>query len=151
MPSVRRQGVSIHAPAKERRFVDLNKISRRCFNPRSREGATPHQPLGCIWSSVSIHAPAKERPLLYIDAGSSCSFNPRSREGATLKALLPVGQVWSFNPRSREGATFTMPADQFDELFQSTLPRRSDSYSSLVGRFPSVSIHAPAKERLRYI
>ena len=118
--------VSIRAPARERRprvtRIDSQPVFRsalprgsdsnypapcrpgRCFDPRSREGAT-----GQRWSAyvqnmfrsalprgsdvpdpgvsdddeVSIRAPARERPLAPLQSAHPTCFDPRSREGAT--------------------------------------------------------------------
>ncbi len=123
-----RRGVSIHAPAKERRceMADYLEVTE-----------------------VSIHAPAKERHSDNAPKSRNCCFNPRSREGATAacctalhsaafqstlprrsddkslfsqsyvrlvsihapakeRPILPIFHIVlcvRFNPRSREGAT----------------------------------------------
>ena len=59
-------------------------ITRRHFNPRSREGsdcATWHASAGAM--TISIHAPAKGATLIAAPNVLNISyFNPRSREGS---------------------------------------------------------------------
>ncbi len=56
--------VSIHAPARERQPRLPSGNRQRCFDPRSREGATITARRSLRVILVSIHAPARERPVL---------------------------------------------------------------------------------------
>ena len=55
-----------------------------CFNSRSREGATKIYKKEGKENEVSIHAPVRERRLISIVVLLPTSFNSRSREGATV-------------------------------------------------------------------
>ena len=55
-----------------------------CFNPRTREGATPSLQEVVVFKS---------------------GFNPRTREGATHWLFVSLPRSFCFNPRTREGAT----------------------------------------------
>ena len=59
------------------------------------------------------------------------------------------GKCINFNPRSREGATAGDCKIVDSGRFQSTLPRRSDVQTTSASSGKSISIHAPAKERLQ--
>ena len=78
---------------------------------------------------ISIHAPSRERPaLLFLKIYLMRYFNPRSLAGATMHCLRGT----------------TKP------IFQSTLPRGSDSHL-ISGNISSIiSIHAPSRERLPF-
>ena len=56
-------------------------------------------------------------------------------------------QVFYFNPRSLAGATRFLKISMMFKLFQSTLPRGSDREFSYITRKPTISIHAPSRER----
>ena len=53
--------VSIHAPVRERRLLDLEIWMMLGFNSRSRKGATMGVLAGSERTCVSIHAPVRER------------------------------------------------------------------------------------------
>ena len=75
------------------------------FNPRSLAGATCIARLIERKLSISIHAPSRERQKLFYYSHLQRYFNPRSLAGATLKFLIII----------------------LNFLFQSTLPRGSDT------------------------
>ena len=97
--------ISIHAPAKERRFPDV---------------------ITYVIHKISIHAPAKERQSLHPGYRHPYRFQStlprRSDPESSIKRYLDN----YFNPRSREGATLTLEILYITDKFQSTLPRRSD-------------------------
>ena len=77
--------------------------------------------------TISIHAPSRERLVQVI----------------TL--LIPM---LNFNPRSLAGATPAYVKKMlFAVLFQSTLPRGSDSLGITLNPDTPISIHAPSRER----
>ena len=78
-----------------------------CFNPRTREGATVGASATVRSQSVSIHAPVKVRLPRLKDITVCFCFNPRTREGATPEVDNKGKPTKRFNPRTREGATIT--------------------------------------------
>ena len=101
--------------------------------------------------------PRRERRRSMQSRAADGDFNPRSREGSDIFTLprrerhisttskYPFGY---FNPRSREGsdARVTQTADEWEVLFQSTLPRRERLERKLHNKQTDIiSIHAPAK------
>ena len=118
--------ISIHAPSRERlgQYPQEDKLYN--FNPRSLAGATRRPNAADCQQNISIHAPSRERPILPVLTLSYKHFNPRSLAGATASTKVT----------------------EWRNLFQSTLPRGSDSYYlEYVGRC-NISIHAPSRERL---
>ena len=118
--------ISIHAPSRERlgQYPLEDKLYN--FNPRSLAGATRRPNAADCQQNISIHAPSRERPILPVLTLSYKHFNPRSLAGATASTKVT----------------------EWRNLFQSTLPRGSDSYYlEYVGRC-NISIHAPSRERL---
>ena len=102
-------------------------IPQSNFNPRSPKGATSCHHTSRTYSGISIHAPRRERPLcLYSGRNAIYYFNPRSPKGATDREQVSLGPGRYFNPRSPKGATWSR------ELF---------------GRYDTISIHAPRRER----
>ena len=77
--------------------------TERDFNPHSREG-----------SDETIKDSHK----------SAINFNPHSREGSDGALDEKKGKQKDFNPHSREGSDATYISQMFENLFQSTLPRR---------------------------
>ena len=75
---------------------------------------------------ISIHAPSRERLKHNIRRLSCKNFNPRSLAGATCRSHRQTSL----------------------QEFQSTLPRGSDTNLGKIHVFPSISIHAPSRERL---
>ena len=65
---------------------------------------------------------------MYPQQNDVTDFNPRSREGATITIRIQSMVLVYFNPRSREGAI----GDMLSKMYNC-----------------GISIHAPAKERLR--
>ena len=100
----------------------------RCFNSRSREGATSVESGTRLYFGVSIHAPVRERPPVFGPGLCPRCFNSRSREGATSVSGCRQAGTGCFNSRSREGATATI---------------------AFVDKHMTVSIHAPVRERPR--
>ena len=79
---------------------------------------------------ISIHAPSRERRKAKARANCDfCHFNPRSLAGATAMAIHFVRQ----------------------SRFQSTLPRGSDQLVYVCVRQNRISIHAPSRERHKYV
>ncbi len=140
------------------------------FNPRSRERTTDR--ITETWASItiSIHAPARGDSFKRIFWGrSSSNFNPRSREGRPPgdSGFHPIGY---FNPRSRQATRSEMILSTPACVFQSTLPRGAtsreargcistlfqstlrsgDSDKVSIAGMTEISIHAPAKGRLRF-
>ena len=123
------KAISIHAPAKGATLNHHGDCAvHRYFNPRSREGSDPIQPLTTLLrNGISIHAPAKGATLqiLHICTAPE-NFNPRSREGSDpLYCFCSGCERVDFNPRSREGSD--------PQAHSRCLPH------------PAISIHAPAK------
>ena len=56
-----RQGISIHAPSRERLIIIGAGEGHFDFNPRSLTGATTMILIGVCWMYISIHAPSRER------------------------------------------------------------------------------------------
>ena len=120
---------------------------------------------------ISIHAPSRERLSASSSAFGLSNFNPRSLAGATLARVTAFRPARNFNPRSLAGATernaakdpgmaisihapsrerpFSLAKLHTATIFQSTLPRGSDTITS-GARCPAhnISIHAPSRERL---
>ena len=102
--------ISIHAPSRERRRNQVvSGIGLDDFNPRSLTGAT------AMDSTL--------KTLL-------CYFNPRSLTGATRTYTDLSTRQRNFNPRSLTGATINHRATCVISVFQSTLPHGSDRYQS---------------------
>ena len=98
----------------------------KCFNSRTREGATPTEMVVSFTCSVSIHAPVKVRRRQRLILCRQSRFNSRTREGATQCTSFVSVSITSFNSRTCEGATSRNT--QYQQLYR-------------------VSIHAPVKVR----
>ncbi len=144
--------VSIHAPAKGRRKKKWGCYGIGCFNPRPREGATNAIKRHHFFELFQSTPPRRgDRVRSILDLLME-SFNPRPREGATtikgvfcfycivsihapakgrhkiIRVLMALG---GFNPRPREGATKQIQKEKLFLTFQSTPPRRGDTYTGL--------------------
>ena len=140
-------GISIHAPAKERRVLDNLE---RAYGYISIHAPAKERPANLpfpVLLAISIHAPAKERlrpdcttPVLPFQSTlprrsdafasfvltSSLNFNPRSREGATsLNNVKGRSIEISIHAPAKERPSLHINVPQ-TRIFQSTLPRRSD-------------------------
>ena len=162
--------VSIHAPAWGATVCNyVANVRIVCFNPRTRVGCdrvvlsflpvevvSIHAPAwgatrgwekskGCCL--VSIHAPAWGATHYYLPLirFSSC-FNPRTRVGCDPQWVAISGLVFSFNPRTRVGCDSRFAC--FSNVSSGFNPRTRvgcDLWSPMnVGRYRTVSIHAPA-------
>ncbi len=119
--------ISIHAPSRERRNQQRPLRGNINFNPRSLAGATqPAAPIARQHQFQSTlprgsDASALIKPLIRKD------FNPRSLAGATIPLVGLSRRSDYFNPRSLAGATILLLCIYHCVVFQSTLPRGSDS------------------------
>ena len=142
-------GISIHAPSRERRSAcNSAGVFSFYFNPRSLAGATQAYRKRVYMGHISIHAPSRERryPAHHTSFGS-CHFNPRSLAGATIILGIHTNNSINFNPRSLAGATSILSTLTVYSIFQSTLPRGSDSRQNAKLQAEIISIHAPSRER----
>ena len=98
--------VSIHAPAKERHYLQFLFYAKNEF-----QSTLPRR-------SDKSCTGATEREDMFQ------STLPRRSDTISLRADRGLR---SFNPRSREGATHSEQSNNKRIVFQSTLPRRSDS------------------------
>ena len=126
--AVPRTHVSIHAPARARRFGCPSRHPRRAVSihapARARHVRVPPQMLAV---DVSIHAPARARPL-------TCRL-----------FLFHLDVFQSTRPRGRDAPhSITGTSSQ---MFQSTRPRGRDPASVDAAGDVDVSIHAPARAR----
>ena len=118
--------ISIHAPSRERQLLSGVRRTLQYFNPRSLAGATMrYSGYESHWA-ISIHAPSRERHVqeffdLYTDA-ISIHAPSRERHKTPLCSSLRL-------------------------LFQSTLPRGSDTELLTPTPAVDISIHAPSRER----
>ena len=143
--------VSIHAPAKGRRFeADRRHLSRLRFDPRPRERATMAGPPWAARLLFRSTPPRRGDSSSRATRTSSRSFDPRPREGATSDegSLNPSFLFRSTPPR--RGDTQVMPLLSEIHGFD---PRPREGATAAIGvggRSCIVSIHAPAKGRLRH-
>ena len=102
-------------------------------------------------NNISIHAPSRERRLvsrlgrLY----GIISIHAPSRERRRSNQFYR--HYGDFNPRSLAGATGWFYEYYGFFKFQSTLPRGSDIGLTVSDEIHVISIHAPSRERLRYM
>ena len=101
------------------------------FNPRSLAGATTATGINFIISLFQSTLPRGSDSATEEKSYSRfLDFNPRSLAGATCSSRQQLsGILRDFNPRSLAGATTKHLNKINDLLFQSTLPRGSDSSS----------------------
>ena len=125
-----------------------NFLKLRDFNPRSREGATRRWVRIYRGGQISIHAPAKERLYLLRPVWITERFQSTLPRRSDFLFQRELNEADYFNPRSREGATQHDGKIVCQIQFQSTLPRRSDQLRCTLYNRETISIHAPAKERL---
>ena len=96
---------------------------------------------------ISIHAPSRERHAGIFTGLLFENFNPRSLAGATkiplYCCLLPLFQ--STLPRGSD-TCFVVKLTKIHQ-FQSTLPRGSDAKAAVIDCKRLISIHAPSRER----
>ena len=112
-------------PRGERQDPWREKILRRYFNPRSREGSD-----ACNWdefttAKISIHAPARGATADLTLAYNTCIISIHApARGATVTHCNLRRITAHFNPRSREGSDCDCRhLRQLLAAFQSTLPR----------------------------
>ena len=157
--------VSIHAPVWVRRVCRHDCLFKRCFNSRTRVGATLEPCMGRPWQLVSIHAPVWVRLAFRTLYGFASSFNSRTRVGATcwrpcgdcghgvsIHAPVWVRPVWTVSCLGSKRFQFTHPCG-CDPPLLSVLPApacfnsRTRVGATCHGRAtdfsPIVSIHAP--------
>ena len=139
--------ISIHAPSRERLLAGCLLKRWKDFNPRSLAGATASIDSSRCISDISIHAPSRERPSALIKPLIRKDFNPRSLVGATryTRFCLQLPLFQSTLPRGSDSAASV--DDVIYTLFQSTLPRGSDPPALQVPCWGIISIHAPSRER----
>ena len=114
--------VSIHAPVWVRRVCRHDCLFKRCFNSRTRVGATLEPCMGRPWQLVSIHAPVWVRLAFRTLYGFASSFNSRTRVGATcwrpcgdcghgvsIHAPVWVRPVWTVSCLGSKRFQFTHP------------------------------------------
>ena len=147
----RREGISIHAPAKGATETSgKGKGRSQDFNPRSREGSDllPHP--ASMSSAISIHAPAKgatAKALMKQEPNAISIHAPA--KGATLQRSERSIRQWDFNPRSREGNdTGILQLIKNIIEFQSTLPRRERPWAASTSfTFRAFQSTLPRRER----
>ena len=145
--------VSIHAPARVRQ-CEPDAMNRRYlyrFNPRTREGATRARTIP-VWATNWFQSTHPRGCDLPGDRPDLCVFVVSIHAPARVRPRSrgpdrPCGSC--FNPRTREGATRRLQPAVGRVGFQSTHPRGCDT--NCVYWPPGVtwvSIHAPARVRL---
>ena len=170
--SVTVDGISIHAPSRERltslswagetrRFQSTlprgsdvaaspSPPTSPYFNPRSLAGATSQREGDYYCELFQSTLPRGSDAFNIITSPSFGYFNPRSLAGATRDNPKPKStQHISIHAPSRERQRIldvAKPAEQF----QSTLPRGSDLVQPPSFCVISISIHAPSRERLLF-
>ena len=140
------------------------------FNPRSREGSDPLLLCITLGYKISIHAPAKgATDSLFIANIFLINFNPRSREGSDRQRGSDCGKPREISIHApAKGATLLLVPKNYQQkfqstlprrerlkvqqkfflgsIFQSTLPRRERPYENdFIADSEEISIHAPAK------
>ena len=133
--------VSIHAPVWVRRVCRHDCLFKRCFNSRTRVGATLEPCMGRPWQLVSIHAPVWVRLAFRTLYGFASSFNSRTRVGATcwrpcgdcghgvsIHAPVWVRPVWTVSCLGSKRFQFTHPCG-CDSFVQRT-PAIKSSFNS---------------------
>ena len=113
--------------------------------PRGSDNASASASL--ISTHISIHAPSRERPTSPQRSITSADFNPRSLAGATcISVSLMIKRVFqSTLPRGSDTNSGVIPSASY--IFQSTLPRGSDQPHRNAPSRRQISIHAPSRER----
>ena len=144
-----RDGISIHAPLRERRTFShydyspfyfnpcslagatgraaCNWMGDNNFNPRSLAGATSPDGQYVVNDYISIHAPSRERQLQTLHIVANLAFQSTLPHGSDQQLRLLGAQGRHFNPRSLTRATPTNRMPSFVAIFQSTLPYESDT------------------------
>ena len=139
--------VSIHAPARVRPDPHHDRDNDRCFNPRTRKGATLPGRIHRRLPAVSIHAPARvrlDRMAPYMPGARFQSTHPQGCDSVFIRCRLAAH---GFNPRTRKGATLVSADHKVGSLFQSTHPQGCDGIAAKAQLPQPVSIHAPARVR----
>ena len=143
-------GISIHAPRRERPLcLYSGRNAIYYFNPRSPKGATdreqvslgpgryfnPRSPKG-----ATVRAPDQKTDRI--------DFNPRSPKGATKTYCQCRCRKMYFNPRSPKGATDREQVSLGPgRYFNPRSPKGATWSRELFGRYDTISIHAPRRER----
>ncbi len=139
--------VSIHAPARVRHNrEDANDPLYR-FNPRTRKGATRMSDLAAADISVSIHAPARVRQAVQFIDYLCRAFQSTHPQGCDASCIRVVRKNSCFNPRTRKGATQGLPAWRRGRRVSIHAPARVRLRHAVVAPLAGVSIHAPARVR----
>ena len=162
--------ISIHAPSRERRCCSISIGIPHIFQstlPRGSDYLTATELLSIVEFQFTLprgsDASALIKPLIRKD------FNPRSLAGATIPLVGLSRRSDYFNPRSLAGATILLLCIYHCVVFQSTLPRGSNTklggFINLLDDFNprslagatfdtyrlddkiKISIHAPSRER----
>ena len=95
--------ISIHAPSRERRLLQLHFSHSHYFNPRSLAGATVILTIYFILLSISIHAPSRERRTCYLDDFYNCRFQSTLPRGSDqMQNLKLLAAHISIHAPSRE-------------------------------------------------
>ena len=120
-----KRNVSIHAPVRVRPFFNLDSITIRCFNSRTREGATYFPICQKNQNQFQFTHPWGCDQKNYCIIETKNSFNSRTREGAT------------------GGIRFLASGDRVSIHAPVRVRPTRDSSNSLI----FVSIHAPVRVR----
>ena len=121
-----RRQISIHAPARERRKLNLRSKSSLTFQSTLPQGSDAAANSGYAHSLISIHAPARERLYPSGVPVMLSRFQSTLPQGSDTSRPDERRALSDFNPRSRKGAT-------------------PGCWS--VWTLCCISIHAPARER----
>ena len=165
------QGISIHAPSRERRPGAPHSIVPLPFQstlPRGSDLRSLHLlirhllfqstlPRGSDVTSrleelglkpISIHAPSRERRPEFLGSHSSMIFQSTLPRGSDCNHKAKAVQEQEFQstlPRGSDGVS--RARWQWTTIFQSTLPRGSDVKFHFLHLINNISIHAPSRER----
>ena len=140
--------VSIHAPARGRpEHGPQSRILPR-FNPRPRAGAT-HRIAGGPSADEFQSTPPRGGDVPRLHAIRQVQVSIHAPARGRLPALSKRKDARCFNPRPRAGATYAGIRPAGGAMFQSTPPRGGDHRPSAAAGEAIVSIHAPARGRLK--
>ncbi len=141
--------ISIHAPSRERRQVLFQRHPVTRFQSTLPRGSDYDKLYDAINHDISIHAPSRERPDTIRHSDDWFTFQSTLPRGSDFNSFQCLPAANHFNPRSLAGATNPANLISFIQdisihapsrerlirnllliilrLFQSTLPRGSDS------------------------
>ena len=149
LPQSIRSDISIHAPAKgatrELRDADEWEVLFQSTLPR-RERPSRCERKQRRWKFQST-LPRRERRRSMQSRAADGDFNPRSREGSDIFRLpQSIRSDISIHAPAKGATRELRDADEWEVLFQSTLPRRERLERKLHNKQTDIiSIHAPAK------